>query len=183
MNKNLIIAIILIVIGVASFLYLDARSTDENNSMDITNTGQVHNKKTTTDDDKSAMEGEGIEDSNMDSTMPSGDGPTTGGEMVADDNAQPAESDMQTFEVSGVNFAFSTEEIRVKKGDKVKIVFTSESGFHDWVVDEFNAATEQIKAGNTTSVEFVADKTGNFEYYCSVGQHRAQGMVGRLIVE
>ena len=34
-----------------------------------------------------------------------------------------------------------------------------------------------------TFVEFTVDKTGTFEYYCSVGQHRANGMVGNLIVE
>lgn len=34
-----------------------------------------------------------------------------------------------------------------------------------------------------TSVTFVADETGTFEYYCSVGNHRGQGMIGKLIVE
>jgi len=32
-------------------------------------------------------------------------------------------------------------------------------------------------------VEFTADTPGEFEYYCSVGQHRANGQVGKLIVE
>lgn len=86
-------------------------------------------------------------------------------------------------EVSGVNFAFDKKEIRVKKGDIVKIDFVSESGFHDWVIDEFNARTAQVRDGGKTSITFVADKTGIFEYYCSVGKHRAQGMVGNLIVE
>jgi len=40
-----------------------------------------------------------------------------------------------------------------------------------------------VTPGTPTSVTFVADKTGTFEYYCSVGNHRAQGMVGKLIVE
>lgn len=42
--------------------------------------------------------------------------------------------------------------------------------------------TTQVNTGATTSVEFVADQVGNFEYYCSVGQHRANGMVGTLTV-
>lgn len=85
--------------------------------------------------------------------------------------------------VSGRNFAFDKNEIRVTQGDRVKITFTSESGFHDWVVDEFKAATEKVQTGGTTSVEFVADKKGTFQYYCSVGTHRQMGMVGNLIVE
>jgi plastocyanin len=87
-----------------------------------------------------------------------------------------------TFDVTGVNFAFSMEEIMVKEGDTVTINFESESGFHDWVVDEFAAATDQVKPGTPTSVTFTASKKGTFEYYCSVGSHRAAGMVGNLIV-
>lgn len=89
----------------------------------------------------------------------------------------------KTFNINGVNFSFSQPEIRVKQGDKVKIVFTSADGFHDWTVDEFNAATEQVSTGDTSTVEFVADKPGTFAYYCSVGKHRELGMVGNLVVE
>jgi len=50
-------------------------------------------------------------------------------------------------------------------------------------MNEFNARTKQIKAGETETIEFIADKVGSFEYYCSVGQHRQMGMVGTLVVE
>lgn len=92
------------------------------------------------------------------------------------------------FVLTGENFKFLMDgqealEIRVKKGDKVRVEFTSVDGFHDWVVDEFDAATKRVQTDGTTFVEFVADKKGTFEYYCSVGQHRANGMRGQLIVE
>jgi plastocyanin len=64
----------------------------------------------------------------------------------------------------------------------VRIEFTSTSGFHDWVIDEFDAATDRVRDGETSSVTFVADQAGIFEYYCSVGSHRANGMHGRFIV-
>ncbi len=92
-------------------------------------------------------------------------------------------AETKTFNVDGNNFSFSVSEIKVKKGDKVKIVFNNKVGFHDWVIDEFNARTPQIQAGQSATVEFVADKTGTFEYYCSVGQHRQMGMKGKLVVE
>ncbi|OIP79849.1 hypothetical protein CO082_03635 [Candidatus Peregrinibacteria bacterium CG_4_9_14_0_8_um_filter_44_15] len=92
-------------------------------------------------------------------------------------------TEVVTFEISGENFAFSQTEMRVNEGDTVRIVFTSEDGFHDWVLDEFNAATEQVQTGGVTEVTFVADKAGTYEYYCSVGQHRDNGMFGSLIVE
>ena len=95
---------------------------------------------------------------------------------------------VKTFTLTGENFKFvmggvDNPDLKVKVGDTVRIEFTSKQGFHDWVVDEFNAATAQVRAVNSTSVEFVADKAGTFEYYCSVGSHRQQGMKGNLIVE
>jgi len=92
-------------------------------------------------------------------------------------------TDAVAFSLTGNNFSFSQKELRVKKGQTVTVNFESESGFHDFVVDEFNAATAKVQTGSKTSVTFVADKAGTFEYYCSVGSHRANGMVGKLIVE
>ncbi|HYE59806.1 MAG TPA: plastocyanin/azurin family copper-binding protein [Candidatus Kapabacteria bacterium] len=92
-------------------------------------------------------------------------------------------SGVKTFTVSGDNFSFNLKEMRVKKGDRVKVVFVNAKGTHDWVIDEFNARTPILQAGATAEVEFVADKTGQFEYYCSVGSHRQMGMKGLLIVE
>ncbi|OGG12110.1 hypothetical protein A2781_03525 [Candidatus Gottesmanbacteria bacterium RIFCSPHIGHO2_01_FULL_42_27] len=90
---------------------------------------------------------------------------------------------VKTFEIKASSFKFSLTEIRVKKGDRVKIVLNNTGGFHDWVIDEFDARTKQTQGPATETVEFTADKTGTFEYYCSVAQHRQNGMVGKLIVE
>ena len=64
----------------------------------------------------------------------------------------------KVFDVDSFAFGYSVTEIRVKKGDTVKINLTNSGGFHNWVVDEFSAATEAISAGGNTSVTFVADK-------------------------
>lgn len=106
----------------------------------------------------------------------------TGG-TPADTGADDDEAEATVIEVSARNFEFSTSEIRVQEGDTITINFTAEEGFHDWVLDEFDAATERVNAGETTSVTFVADAAGTYEYYCSVGNHRAMGMVGTFIVE
>lgn len=90
---------------------------------------------------------------------------------------------VREFTVAGRNYSFTPATIRVKKGETVRITFESAGGIHDWKIDEFNAATKQIASGQSETIEFVADKVGTFEYYCSIGSHRAQGMVGTLIVE
>lgn len=92
----------------------------------------------------------------------------------------------KVFTLTGKNFKFvmngkDNPDLQVKVGDKVRIEFTSTEGFHDWKVDEF-AATSRVKASESTSIEFVADKVGTLEYYCSVGSHRQLGMKGKLVV-
>ena len=98
------------------------------------------------------------------------------------------EDNVKVLEVDSANLKFYIDgvenpDIKVKEGDKIKINFRSSEGYHDWAVDEFNASTEGVNPGDTTSVEFVADKKGVFEYYCSVGRHRENGMKGNFIVE
>lgn len=89
----------------------------------------------------------------------------------------------KSFTVEGGNFKFTPNTIAVAKGDTVKITFKNMEGFHDFVLDEFQIRTKQIPAGQEETIQFVADKVGTFEYYCSVGSHRTMGMVGTLEVK
>lgn len=95
----------------------------------------------------------------------------------------PPEGNLRSFTVEGKNFSYNLKEIRVKLGDTVQLTFKNLEGFHDWRVDEFNVFTKQLGANQQDSITFVANQRGTFEFYCSVGQHRAMGMVGKLIVE
>lgn len=104
-----------------------------------------------------------------------------------EDLSNEQDDGMTVFRITGENFKFLMDgveapELRVALGEKVRIEFESTSGFHDWVVDEFDAGTEPVSEGNSSFVEFVADREGTFEYYCSVGSHREMGMVGKLVV-
>lgn len=90
---------------------------------------------------------------------------------------------VKEFTISGKNFSFTPNMITVNKGDKVKITFKNTAGFHDFRIDEFGAATKQAQAPYEEVLEFTADKAGSFEYYCSVGTHRAMGMKGTLVVQ
>src|SRR3989344_5822683 len=103
--------------------------------------------------------------------------PSAGDLQTSETSASQSEN-VKEFTVSAQNFSFDPSTITVNKGDKVRIVFKSVGGTHDLIIDEFNAATKRVSSGQTDSIEFVADQTGNFEYYCSVGDHRAMGMKG-----
>ena len=121
-----------------------------------------------------------------------------GGEVVEDASTTPKDESMMStstsdvgsdtdpnikeFTVDGSPFVFVPNSMTVNLGDTVKITFVNKMGLHDLVIDQFNVRTAQIPAGQSETVTFVADKAGTFEYYCSVGTHRQQGMVGTLTV-
>jgi plastocyanin len=115
------------------------------------------------------------------------------GDNQINNSSQPAMTDMTVgnesssqaveVQVEGGNYYFKPNSITVKEGQPVKITLTSVEGTHDFVIDEFNVKTQTVNADQSTSVEFTPDKTGSFEFYCSVANHRALGMKGTLIVQ
>ena len=104
--------------------------------------------------------------------------------VVIDENSQiMEENEVRVIDVEAGSFYYKPEAIKVKKGETVRIVMKSVSMMHNFNIDELGVKLPIVQDGETGTVEFVADKTGTFEYYCSVGNHRAQGQVGVITVE
>ena len=159
-NKNffLIGLFVVIVLGVLGGIFVMNKSKTENPS-----TPQQASQVTPTTEQCAVVEV-------TQETQPSGSSTVTTGEA-------------KTFNVAASSFKFNPATITVKKGDNVKIILTNSGGNHNFVIDEFNAKTKVIGSGETDTISFVADKSGTYEYYCSVGNHRQMGMVGKLIVQ
>lgn len=104
------------------------------------------------------------------------------GTQVTATPATPVEVKDGQITIEAGSFYFKPNLIKVKKGDKVKVVLNSVSMMHNFYLDEFKVKSENVKSGDSTSFEFTADKAGEFEFYCAIGQHRANGQVGKLIV-
>lgn len=101
----------------------------------------------------------------------------------ASDSATEGQGEAKQFTVLSKGLNFTPSEIKIKKGDKVKITYKNTLEKHNFTLDEFNVKTKLLGIGEQDSVEFSADKTGEFEYFCSVPGHRQAGMKGKLIVE
>ncbi len=76
---------------------------------------------------------------------------------------------------------FSLKELAVKKGDKVRIKVTNTKGMHNFNIDEFNIH-QATPLDQEVVIEFMADKVGDFVYYCNMPGHRANGHWGTLHV-
>lgn len=90
--------------------------------------------------------------------------------------------DVKEITVQNDRLSYVQSEIRVNRGDTIRLTFENTGGRHDWVLDEFDAATEVIRGGQSETIEFTADEAGEFEFYCSVPGHRQAGMWGTFVV-
>ncbi len=89
--------------------------------------------------------------------------------------------------VVGDHLSFAPNRIEVSAGQKVTVTFKSVDDIHDFVIDELDVDSGLIGRNQSTTLTFTipADaKSGDtYEYYCSVDSHRANGMVGTIVVK
>ena len=109
-------------------------------------------------------------------------GNTAPQEKISPETDRPAKEFSTTAYYDETGVWFSLKEMRVKKGDLVRVHATNTKGMHDFVIDEFGIRKE-LPLNEEVTFEFTADKTGEFIFYCSKPGHRAKGQWGTLIVE
>ncbi|MBS3151755.1 cupredoxin domain-containing protein [Candidatus Woesearchaeota archaeon] len=92
------------------------------------------------------------------------------------------ETGVKEFNVVAKKWEFQPSTIEVKRGDKVKLNINSVDVTHGFSLADFGI-NENLAPGKTTVVEFTADKTGTFTFFCSVycGSGHSD-MKGMLIV-
>ena len=90
---------------------------------------------------------------------------------------------VKEFTMTAKQWAFDPAIITVKQGDKVRIKIKSIDVTHGFALTDFNVKVDLVP-NKEEIVEFVADKKGEFTFFCSVfcGQGHS-GMKGKLVVE
>ena len=101
-----------------------------------------------------------------------------------DMDVKGADTQAREITVSGSEFSFSPSTITVQEGESIMLTFSnSGSATHNLIIQELGVETRTIGAGQTDTIEFVAEEAATLSFHCSVGNHRALGMEGELIVE
>ncbi len=98
-------------------------------------------------------------------------------------NGGTSDASVKVFTMTAKRWEFDPNVIRVKQGDRVRLLVTSQDVTHGFSLPDFNV-NETLPPGQTVTIEFTADRQGTFEFRCSVfcGEgHRGQR--GTLIVE
>ena len=98
-------------------------------------------------------------------------------------NSSVKADDFREINVTAYQWKFDPEVIKVKNGEKVRLLVKSIDVRHGFAIAEYGLDVK-IDPGQVVPVEFVADKSGTFSAYCSVpcgSGHRS--MKASLIVE
>lgn len=97
----------------------------------------------------------------------------------------PAENNANVIEIDMVakQFEFIPEVVTVNEGDTVRLNIESIDVDHGISIPDFGVNV-QLDAGKTTTVEFIANKKGEFTFVCSVFCGIDHGLMkGTLVVE
>lgn len=98
-------------------------------------------------------------------------------------SAAQAAPQVHEIQMTAKKYEFSPNPIRVKKGERVRLIITATDRDHGIKIEAFGVE-QRLKKGVPTTVEFTADKAGTFPFKCSVHcGFGHSGMKGTLIVE
>lgn len=114
------------------------------------------------------------------------DGTMAGDEhSESDNNHDEGELSGETVVVELVarSWNFEPSEIRVNLGDNVELHIKSVDVTHGFMLSQFGV-NEMLEPGQEVNVNFIANKTGTFTFFCNVPCGAGHGsMRGQLIVE
>lgn len=94
-----------------------------------------------------------------------------------------SQAPLKEISITAKSWEFVPATIAVRQGEKVRLKIKSVDVDHGFAIPDFKV-NETLSPGKETVIEFVADKKGEYAFFCSVvcGQgHR--DMKGKLIVE
>lgn len=97
----------------------------------------------------------------------------------------PESGSLITYNIDAFNFGYSLSNITASAGDTVRITLSNSGGNHNFVISEISgASTSIITQGEQVTIEFTipVNPASSYAFFCSVGNHRAQGMEGTLTI-
>lgn len=122
-------------------------------------------------DEEATDDEQGAEDKNSE----------TNAEQSEATNDQSEAPQSKTVSMATGNYFFDPASIRAEAGQEVTVTFAQNEGVHKFVIDEIGL---DVPINEGASITFTApEEPGTYSFYCSIGNHRALGMEGVLIVK
>jgi cytochrome c oxidase subunit II len=103
--------------------------------------------------------------------------------LAAPRNSSGATAGFHEIPMTAKKYEFSPSSIHAKRGERVKLQITAVDHDHGFKLAAFGIEQE-LKEGETTTIEVTADKAGTFRVACShVCGFGHRGMKAELVVE
>jgi plastocyanin len=119
---------------------------------------------------------------NNSAAVPSYTSPTL--TQITPSPASSSSAQVQKVTVVGTEYAFNPSTFTLKKGQPAEITFKNMGAFpHNLTIADLNLKTKTIQPGEEDTIQFTPDKTGQFEFLCTVPGHADKGMKGTLTVQ
>jgi protein-disulfide isomerase len=108
-------------------------------------------------------------------------------EMEEITETQESEPAVKEIQMAVKKWRFDPKHIEVNEGDQIKLTISSEELDINFILSAFRIS-EKITAGEPVTVEFTADKTGTFNFFCGdycigkYGQIQGVALGGEIVV-
>lgn len=131
------------------------------------------------------MEAEPAVEARPDESQPAAESETSAEQTVSFTLETTMEKGLAFKGIGGEIDGLLNPKLNVPAGAQVEITLVNGDGMlHDLTIDPFDVQTAGLlNKGERDTITFVADKSGSFEYYCSIPGHKQAGMVGTIVVE
>jgi plastocyanin len=106
---------------------------------------------------------------------------STGGRQ--EPTATPSSAIDGTISVTLKNSEFQPGLLRFSQGESVKFLLNSADEVHTFSVEGLGLSWVVPRSAQPVVQEFTFDKPGRYELVCVIAGHKADGMVGEIIVE
>ena len=108
---------------------------------------------------------------------------TAAGAWARQPRAGNGTTEVRTIEVVASRFQFEPATITVTEGEQVQLRLRSADRTHAFAIKAFRVKALIPKAGESVTVEFVADRAGTFDFTCAeYCGTRHSAMKGKLVV-
>jgi plastocyanin domain-containing protein len=103
-------------------------------------------------------------------------------EPPAGGSSQEQAPNRREFTLTVKNYRYAPGRIEVAQGDLVKLTVKSEDVDYSLTIDAYRVS-RRVPAGGMTTIEFLADRAGTFEYYSNLtSDERHAETKGELVV-
>ncbi len=101
-----------------------------------------------------------------------------------EDKKAPSEftGEIIELDIEAYSWGFNQNLQKINRGDKVRLKLTSSDGTHGVTMPDFGVYSNPISPGGEEIIEFIADKTGSFNFFCNMPCGQGHGMMQGSIV-